>query len=416
VRKKVFISAGIIVAILLLVIFLGGNKDEKEVNIIVPVSSGPFKIEVNTSGELRAENSTKIIGPQGLRGIYIWNVKISDIVPEGTLVDSGDYVAALDKTEASEKLKDADLELESAQNRFINTQLDTTLELRGLRDNLVNLKYALEEAEIKLEQSKFEPPATIRQEEINLSKAKRTYDQSLENYKIKVEQSNAKMLEVSIALDKSKRKRENILKVLDQFTVKAPKSGMVIYARDWDGTKIKVGSTIGAWEPTVAELPDLNQMISITYVNEIDISKVKTGQTVTIGVDAFPALSFTGEVTSVANIGEQLKGSDAKVFEIIIRMNGNDTLLKPSMTTSNSILIAKYDSVMYVPLEAVFSNDSVSWVYKTEGLSTIRQQVITGQANENSIIIKKGLDLKDRVYLSMPKDAEKLDLKLLARQ
>ncbi len=415
-RKKVFISAGIIVAILLLVIFLGGNKDEKEVNIIVPVSSGPFKIEVNTSGELRAENSTKIIGPQGLRGIYIWNVKISDIVPEGTLVDSGDYVAALDKTEASEKLKDADLELESAQNRFINTQLDTTLELRGLRDNLVNLKYALEEAEIKLEQSKFEPPATIRQEEINLSKAKRTYDQSLENYKIKVEQSNAKMLEVSIALDKSKRKRENILKVLDQFTVKAPKSGMVIYARDWDGTKIKVGSTIGAWEPTVAELPDLNQMISITYVNEIDISKVKTGQTVTIGVDAFPALSFTGEVTSVANIGEQLKGSDAKVFEIIIRMNGNDTLLKPSMTTSNSILIAKYDSVMYVPLEAVFSNDSVSWVYKTEGLSTIRQQVITGQANENSIIIKKGLDLKDRVYLSMPKDAEKLDLKLLARQ
>ena len=54
----------------------------------------------------------------------------------------------------------------------------------------------------------------------------------------------------------------------------------------------------------VATLPNLSKMISKTYINEIDISKVKIGQRVEIGVDAFPEKKFTGEVTEVANIGE----------------------------------------------------------------------------------------------------------------
>ena len=61
-------------------------------------------------------------------------------------------------------------------------------------------------------------------------------------------------------------------------------------------------------------------MISKTYVNEIDVSKVKAGQKVEIIVDAFPERSYTGTVTSVANIGEQLPNADAKVFEVLIKV------------------------------------------------------------------------------------------------
>jgi HlyD family secretion protein len=61
-------------------------------------------------------------------------------------------------------------------------------------------------------------------------------------------------------------------------------------------------------------------MISVTYVNEIDISKVRPGQKVTLGIDAFPEKQLEGEVIAVANIGQALPRSDAKVFEVRIRV------------------------------------------------------------------------------------------------
>ena len=65
--------------------------------------------------------------------------------------------------------------------------------LSNLRDNIKNLRFAVEEAEITLQQSKYEPPTTIRQAEINLDKAKRSLDQSVKGYALRVEQARSEM-------------------------------------------------------------------------------------------------------------------------------------------------------------------------------------------------------------------------------
>jgi HlyD family secretion protein len=84
-------------------------------------------------------------------------------------------------------------------------------------------------------------------------------------------------------------------------------------------------------------------MRSKTYVNEVDIQNIEKGQTVEVGLDADSEKQLSGIVESVANIGEQRRGSDAKVFEVLININESDTTLRPAMTTSNSILIDKYE-------------------------------------------------------------------------
>ena len=109
-------------------------------------------------------------------------------------------------------------------------------------------------------------------------------------------------------------------------------------------------------------------------------------------------------VSEVANIGEQLPNTDAKVFEVIIKLNGTDPILRPSMTTNNAILINRIDSVTYLPLEAVHSNDSANFVYKTNGT---RQIVVLGETNENEVIIEKGIKKGEKVYLSVPANADK---------
>lgn len=413
-KKYIYSFLGIIVLAIVAYLLLSG--EDKNQQIIAKVTKGNFPIEVTTTGELIAKSSEKIYGPPGLRQIQIWQVKIQDIIPDGTVVDSGQYVAALDRTEISNKIKDEETNLEKLESQMTKTRLDTSLELRNARDELINLKYALEEKKITLEQSKYEPPATIRQVQIELEKSQRAFEQAEKNYKLRYQKAVANMQEVSASYNQAKRKHEQMMDVLKQFTVTAPKAGMVIYKRNWDGNKMGIGATVNAWENIVAELPDLSDMISKTYVNEIDISKVKVGQMVNIGIDAFPEKKFTGKVIEVANIGEQQQNTNAKVYEVRILVNEFDSILRPAMTTKNTILTSIIDSVLFIPIEAIFNQDSITFVYKKDGGSAVRQQVIVGLSNDNEIIIRAGLGEEDEVLLVPPEKSEELTMEALPKE
>ena len=78
-------------------------------------------------------------------------------------------------------------------------------------------------------------------------------------------------------LAEQRQRVADLQEMLSKFIVNAPSSGMIIYKRDRMGTKRKVGSSISPWDNVVATLPDMSSMISKTYVNEIDVSKVKIG-------------------------------------------------------------------------------------------------------------------------------------------
>ena len=407
-RKFAYTTGGVIVlAIIAYFLFF---KNEKTEQVTVKVKKGNFPIEVTTTGELMARSSEKIYGPAGMRQVQLWQAKIQDIIPDGTVVDSGQYVATLDRTEISNKIKDEETNLEKFETQLTKTKLDTSMELRAARDELVNLQYTLEEKKLELEQSKYETPATIRQVQIDLEKTQRTYEQSLKNYKLRYQKSLANMQEVTALYSQAQRKLDQLQEVLKQFTIFAPKAGMVIYRRTWDGTKQGVGTNYNAWEGIIAELPNLKEMMSKTFVNEIDISKIKIGQMVRIGIDAFPEKKFTGKVTEVANIGEQLQSSNAKVFEVKIIVNEFDSILRPAMTTKNTIVTTVIDNVLSLPIEAIYSNDTISYVFRKDGRKTIRQQVIVGLSNENEIIVKAGLAEKDEVLLVQPDKPEETKL------
>ncbi|MFC1733608.1 efflux RND transporter periplasmic adaptor subunit [candidate division KSB1 bacterium] len=413
-RKRIIIFSSLLLVIIIIVIIYNRyNKSSLYIN--VPVKKGDFNINVTTTGELEARYSDKIYGPMGLRSARIWQIEITDMVPDGTVVDSGDYVATLDRTEIANKMKDLEIELEKLQSEFVKTRLDTTLELRSARDELINLKYAYEEKQITLEQSKYEPPASIRQAAIELEKATRAYEQAVKNYNIKYEKAKANMQQVAASLAQSENKYNEMLAVMNQFTITAPKAGMVIYQRDWNGKKVGIGSTVSAWENVVATLPDLSEMISKTFVNEVDISKVKKNQKVVVGVDAFPDKSFTGDVIEVANIGQQMKNSNAKVFEVLIKVNEFDSILRPAMTTKNEIITEIVKDVLFVPIECIHSEDSLIYVFKLNG-KVIKQEVKVDKSNENEIIILEGLEEDDEVLLNIPENASDLKIRMLKKE
>jgi len=403
-KKRIIIFTSIAAILLLVFVFQKyTNKSSDNTEVFTEVTKGLFKIEVTTAGELDAKNSIEIMGPNGLRRAQIWNVKIDHIVDEGTVVDSGGYIARLDQSELGDKIQKEQTDLQQTMSQYTQAKLDTALELRKARDELINLKYDIEEKEIILDQSQFEPPAEIKKAEINVEKASRAYNQAVENYSLQKEKSIAVVDEAAAKMMDDKNQLNFLQELARDFTVTAPEPGMVIYRRSWRGQKQGVGSTLSPWDPVVAKLPDLSKMVSKTFINEVDINTVKVDQKVEIGLDAFPEKKFTGSVIEVANVGEQKPNSDAKVFQLLIEIHESDTTLRPGMTTSNTIISDEIKDVLFVPVEALHSQgDSISYVYKKDGLGTIKQEVFLGESNSDEVIITKGLDENDVVYLSDP--------------
>jgi multidrug efflux pump subunit AcrA (membrane-fusion protein) len=428
--KKVLIITGIVFAILALIAFNRLTSKRGSFSTFTDVKKGFFEITVTNSGELIAELSTDIKGPvigqssnrggQGQGGgnrqgsqmqvfdMRAMELKIQDIVPEGTMVKEGDYIAQLDRSSYDNTLKD---ELENLKTDLAAVEMstmDTAVALTDLRDEIKNQRFVVEEATITLEQSKFEPPATIRQAQISLDKAQRSLQQKIRSYDLSRARINKEIEHLQYHVAMRNRRVKDLEEFLASFTVRAPSSGMVIYKKERNGAKRKAGSSLNPFDMVIATLPDLTSMISKTYVSEIEVNKIKSGQKVAINVDAFPEKKFNGHVISIANIGEQLPNSDAKMFEVMVKVDDSDPSLRPSMTTTNKIIVKSFNDVVYIPTECVQTgSDSITFVYKK---NKTKQIVILGESNEKNVIIEQGLKPGTAIYLIPPEEPGKFKL------
>ncbi len=408
----------IILPVILLLVAFGGyyfysnqSTPDQQTDVKTTLKKGEFVLKVDATGELKAKRSVKIKAPSSMRAERIHQTTIQDMVAEGTMVKEGDYVATLDRTEVSNKMGDAQTEIDKIQTQLAQAKIDTAITLRGLRDELINLKFEKEERMLELEQNKYEPQAVIQQKEIDLQRNERDYRQAESKYQLEKEKAVAKIAEIDADLKQNNTKLERLVKLAGEFQINAPKDGMIIYAKSWRG-KVSSGSQVSSWDPVVAELPDLSEMMSKTYVNEVDVSNVEKGQEVTIQIDAFPDEEYVGRVVTVANIGEELREYDAKVFEVNIELMGVDSILRPAMTTSNEIVTDILQDVISVPLEALYS-DSLPYVFKEQGGRILKQEIISGPSNNDAVVIDFGLQEGDNIYLSMPDNAKDMEFQPL---
>jgi HlyD family secretion protein len=411
--KKTLIITIIIFAVTIigLTIFNRLSAKKKDNSEYYDVTRGKFEININTTGELAAENSIDIKGPAFTQGrdVRSTNIRITDLVPEGTMVNEGDFVAQLDKTELDNLLKDARERLTSLQTQLDMALLDTAVTMNNIRDLITNQRHTVDEAAITFKNSKYESPEIQRQAEINLDQAQRVLGQYLRTRDLRDAQTKVNIKNLRLWTSRIQRRVNDYEEVLEGFTIYSPSSGMIIYKKNRFGTKRKTGSYIDSFDRTVATLPDLTVMLSRAFVSEVEINKVKVGQRVLITIDAFPKNSYNGIVKSIANIGEKLPNTDSKVFEVLVKIDGTDMNLRPSMTTNNKILIENYDNVVFIPSECVHTGtDTIPFVYTKSGY---KQVIIPGKANDKEIIIEKGLEPGTRIYVTEPSDGARFKIK-----
>ena len=135
---------------------------------------------------------------------------------------------------------------------------------------------------------------------------------------------------------------------LGHTVITAPIDGIVV-ARSVD-----VGQTVAAsmQAPTLFVIAgDLSHMQVLASVDESDIGRVQQGQPVSFTVDAYPGETFTGAVAQVRL--QPTVDQNVVSYTTVIDVPNRSQKLKPGMTASVSIEIARADDVLRVPASAL---------------------------------------------------------------
>ncbi|MBW6536880.1 MAG: HlyD family efflux transporter periplasmic adaptor subunit [Mariniphaga sp.] len=399
---------GIIAAVALAVVVTAITLSSGPGENLHKVKSGPFELSLEVKGEIQGKNAIVISLPDELsqRDLRIYQVKIKDMVEEGTAVKAGDWVATLDAAEITQQMQNNQQDLDRRLAELNDAKIDSSIQLTALREELGEFKYDLEYKKLELEQSQYESPAYQRKKQMEYDQTVRQMEKKRRDYKLKQLELKMKTNRIEDRYDYH-YKRDSLLKrAMGAARVTAPKDGMVMYARLWNGRKLRVGDDISIWMPTIATLPDLSQPVSEAYIPEIDITKIALGDSVEITIDALPGDKLKGVVSNIANVGQELSGFDMKVFKIMIDLQVEGKPIKPAMTSNNKIILAKLPDVVKIPRNCLFRQNGDSFVYLNDGGQTWKKSVTPGLENEEEVVIESGLSPGDLILTSQPEETE----------
>ncbi|MEH7301318.1 efflux RND transporter periplasmic adaptor subunit [Neobacillus drentensis] len=181
----------------------------------------------------------------------------------------------------------------------------------------------------------------------------------------------------------------------DSDPITAPVDGMVTTIDVTAGDRVTNGQV-------VAHLTNYKDLQTVVQVDESDIPKIKEGQTVELSVSAYSEQAYTGKVTAIADEGTSTNGYST--FDVTIHIE-NPVNLKVGMSAEANILTASKKDALYVPVDALYTNNNEKYVVVTSAgantaSSAVTQQTVkTGLATEEYVEVTDGVSEGDVVQL-----------------
>ncbi|OYV18929.1 MAG: Efflux transporter, RND family, MFP subunit, partial [Methylococcaceae bacterium NSM2-1] len=171
---------------------------------------------------------------------------------------------------------------------------------------------------------------------------------------------------------------------------------------------VELGEYVTPSPPGIATLPAIDLLdVSCLYVSapidEVDAPQIKTGMSACVSLDAFAEKRCSGTVSRIAPYVLE-KEKQARTVEVEVKLTDPNDIkdLLPGYSADIEVLLASKQQALKVPAEAVLENNRVL-LMQADGL--LEERVFKpGLANWNTVEVLSGLNVGDRVVLSVGRD------------
>jgi len=366
----------------------------------VVVGNGLFEISLYAEGELRAAESTPITPPPGSNKPRT----IEWMVPDSSWVTRGDLVARFDATDAQRGTQDVGIELSKLDIQVMAKQreLERLLGELGNELDLVDVeKLMAEQFSInnKLAYSRYEIIDAMRDKEL-LDYRSGHLEEKKDTYR---DREGAEVGVLSAVRETQESQYEEHKSQLENSGIYAPHDGFFVYEKTWFGQKVDVGSTVFPGNK-IASIPNLEKIQAVLNVLETEAVGIAKGQVVEVVIDAFPDRPLSGTISHVSATASPIaRDIPVKFFTVTVDLDKADPeWIRPESQVSAVIAVNRIEDTIFIPNQAVFSDDSGDWVLVKEGRDLVRRKIRLGLRGANRSQIVSGLERDTRIALFPP--------------
>lgn len=454
-NKRIYwlIGIGIVVVAIVLSIVITGVNTKKAATAslqTVKVERGELTAIIGATGTVRANQSA----------VLSWQTsgRVGEISAEvGDRVASGTVLASLVEASLPQSIILAQADLVAAEKN-LDTLLNSNLSKAQAQLNLANAKEAYDKA--RWNSLSGVGPRTTNQNQIDaasaavtlaedkvekaedvydrfnespdddplkaaalstLANARQNLDQAKKNLNYYLQAPKTEELAISdgkVALalaqyEDAQREWERLKDGPDPEDVAAAEAriaaikatiGLAQITSPFGGTVTSITSMIGDQvnAGTVScRIDDLSRLLVDVQVPEVDINRIKVGQSVDLTFDAISTAQYQGKVIEVARVGTLTSGMVN--FDVTIEILNPDDQVLPGMTAAVNVVVSQLEDVLTVPNRAVRLVENKTVVYLLKNNIPTKVEIVIGASSDTvSEIVSGNVKAGDVVVLNPP--------------
>ncbi len=398
------------VALLGLLGYAASRGDKKPASAAMPISSipvtrvkrGAVELNVIARGSLEGGKPEMLSAP--MTGGSDMTLRM--LLRSGTLVKAGDVVAELDSTEEAFKLREAEADIEEADQQVAQAKAEKEARQEEDAYSLISARAALEQAELEARKNPLLGRIEARQNTLAVESARARLTELERDLKNRKDTGMA-----AIAMQEANRKKARIRadmarKNIENMTLRAKSDGYVSVQQNTQTNFYYTGMTFSSFQTgdqvrggmAVAQIPDLKNWLVKASLGELDRGHLENGQPAEIRVVALPGRLFRGKV---ADIGGTNGPFWNRKFEFKLTLDNPSAELRPGMTANIVVRTESIPNALWIPSQALFESDGRSFVYLANHGQFSPKDVKLVRRNESQAVIE-GLVEGQTVALARP--------------
>ena len=256
------------------------------------------------------------------------------IMPNGSRVHAGDVLVEFDTQAQMKAVSDRQAEYDALELQIQRMRAEHTAAISSDEIELNGADLDVRTALVETQKNDVVPQNQAKINMVNLAEAEAKYKQIQETLKFKneVRLADARILEIQ--RDRARQAIDRAVSNIEKMKISSPMDGLVVLSQISKGSRRMYPVAGDEFYPGagIMTVVDTGRMQVSATLNQIDVSRVRVGQTAEVRLDAYPALVFSGKVE---RIGSAAVGSRrVQQFSIIVSILESHPNLLPDLTAS----------------------------------------------------------------------------------
>lgn len=351
-------------------------------------------VTVAASGIVASADSLRFGPPPNRR----WRISITELAQEGSRVEAGAVLARFDGSVTDDRIRQLDAELNAKRSELASLKETQSQEIEDGKVRLAAARSAADKAARKAAAdadlfASLEYRKLVEDRDITQA----LYEKEQKRTVLVARVRESKQAELEADIRRLESELSGAQRELEEFTIKAPRAGLVIVGTNRQGQKLDTNEQVNPGM-VVVELADEDKLIVQAEVPEYAANQIAIGQAVNISIDAAGAGDLAGTVLEVASIvRRQSRYSQAMVRDVTVSLPGSGVEgLRPGMSAKLDIVVDTQQQALAVPDDALqYRDGKPGVVVRGDGW----RPVTLGRSSAGMTIVESGLVAGDEVSL-----------------